>query len=408
MDTKQTSAQRWARSLSWLFSLGLLALLVTLLAGLRLIPVVLWLILAAMMVVLLVALGLGANGVWYGALVDSRNRVSLSRLQITLWTVMAFSAFLAIALARMVPGALQPASDEAKAQCQAAYLLEQEEILDLATLRENDPVAAAQAEARAQAECVSNSLQIRLPEELLIALGISTASFAGSALVQSNKRNKQVVGMLADLKQRSERADTEAVDNKRTFDDFSTRLGNARQGYVAALAALNPVNAVELTPEERTAQEKLRDDALNAINYLEVETDKAEDAWTEADTRANELRAQLQREDREQEGLLYVNASPKDARLSDLFQGDEIGNYLLIDLGKVQMFFITVVVLAAYAVALRGLFLDHTALFNPLGVDFPQFSSSLNTLLGISHAGYLSVKSVDQSRTAGYDTNRKE
>ena len=405
MDTEQTSAQRWARYLSWLFSFGLLALLATLLAGLRLIPVVLWMILAAMMVVLLVALGLGANGVWYGALVDSRNRVSLSRLQITMWTVMAFSAFLAIALARMVPGALQPASDEAKAQCQAAYLLEQEEILDLATLRENDPVAAAQAEARAQAECVSNSLQIRLPEELLIALGISTASFAGSALVQSNKRNKQVVSMLADLKLRSERADTEAADNKRTFDDFSTRLGNARQGYVAALAALN---AGGLTPEEQTAQEQLRDDALNAINYLEVETDKAEDAWTEADTRANELRVQLQREDREQEGLLYVNASPKDARLSDLFQGDEIGNYLLIDLGKVQMFFITAVVLAAYAVALRGLFLDHTALFNPLGVDFPQFSSSLNTLLGISHAGYLSVKSVDQSRTAGYDTNRKE
>ena len=128
----------------------------------------------------------------------------------------------------------------------------------------------------------------------------------------------------------------------------------------------------------------------------------------EADAKANELREQLQREDREQAGLLFVNVSPKDARLSDLFQGDEIGNYLLVDLSKVQMFFITIVVLAAYAVALRSLFLDHAALFNPLGVDFPQFSSSLNTLLGISHAGYLSVKSVDQTRTAGYDTSRKE
>jgi hypothetical protein len=405
MNTDQNSPQRWARYLSWFFSLGLLTLLVTLFAGLRLIPIVLWMILTGLMIVLLIALGVGANGVWYGALVDSRNRVSLSRLQITMWTVMAFSAFLGIGLARMVPGALQPASDEAKSQCQAAYLLEKEEILDLATLRENDPVAASQAEARAQAECVLNPLQIRLPDELLIALGISTASFAGSALVQSNKRNKIVVGFLADLKQRSENAENEAADKKRTFDDFSTRLGNARQDYGAALAVLN---AGGLTPEEQTEQEKRRDDALNAINYLEAETDKAEDAWMEADTKASELRQQLQREDREQEGLLYVNASPKDARLSDLFQGDEIGNYMLIDLGKVQMFFITIVVLAAYTVALRGLFLDHAALFNPLGVDFPQFSSSLNTLLGISHAGYLSVKSVDQTRTAGYDTNRKE
>ena len=42
---------------------------------------------------------------------------------------------------------------------------------------------------------------------------------------------------------------------------------------------------------------------------------------------------------------------------------------------------------------------DLTILRHPLGVEFPPFSNSLNTLLGISHSGYLAVKTVDQTKT---------
>ena len=84
---------------------------------------------------------------------------------------------------------------------------------------------------------------------------------------------------------------------------------------------------------------------------------------------------------------------------SDLFQGDEIGDYYLVDLSKVQMFFFTVAIVVSYAAALAGILNDQAALMNPLGVDFPSFSSSLNALLAISHAGYLTVKSVDHTKT---------
>jgi hypothetical protein len=125
-----------------------------------------WGISATLVGITLIYLGLGVEDYpkWYGVLIDkNRNRTSLSRLQVTLWTMVIISAYLSVALIRTMPGALDsPASD-----CQ---------------------------ETNVQ-DCLPQPLNIAFPNEIWLALGISTISFAGSSLIKNNKRNKSTVDL---------------------------------------------------------------------------------------------------------------------------------------------------------------------------------------------------------------------
>lgn len=110
------------------------------------------------------------------------------------------------------------------------------------------------------------------------------------------------------------------------------------------------------------------------------------------------------------QGTLYANASMEDARFSDMFLGDEIGNAAHIDLAKVQMFYFTVISVVVY-VALIAKGLKTTVGLTPLPLnateasvtDFvkslpsaltslPALSSGMVALLTISHGGYLASK----------------
>ena len=145
--TKQDSKARrttwWSKFLfviSIFFTIFLLGVMVTGLVTVS--PFWLWLVLTAIMIALLVALGLRVKQHLLGILIDARNRISLSRFQIILWTILVLSAFLAIALPRSLPGGTE------------------------------------------------QPLNISFPTELLAALGISTASLAGSSFVKNNKKTK--------------------------------------------------------------------------------------------------------------------------------------------------------------------------------------------------------------------------
>ncbi len=107
------------------------------------------------------------------------------------------------------------------------------------------------------------------------------------------------------------------------------------------------------------------------------------------------------------------------------FQGDEIGNTLHIDLAKVQMFFFTLLLAAAYlAKVFEALHHADTVLKtlapsgNPAEIAavpqtlaqstepdqvaatlnaLPEVSASIVYALGISHAGYLGSKAMDHT-----------
>ena len=388
----KSTANRWATALTSLSVIGLVAVLIILFASLvRLSSLQLWGILVAVILLLLVGLGIGANGKWYGFLIDSRNRTSLSRLQVSLWTILTLSAFLAIALPRSIPSALGLANEKAVTQCRAEYIRETEQIEDIEALRIQDPKAAAAAEERAAAECVPNPLKIRFPEELLLALGISTASFTGSALVLSNKRNKSELGLTLDLKRKIVDAEKTLTEKQNVLTQITKNIGDASLAIQDAQKKLNDPGVTEKTQAQKDLEE-----AQVRYNNEFGKKPQAEKDFTEAKQTLDSLQTQL---GEFREGLLKVNKTPQEATLSDLFQGDEIGDYYLVDLSKVQMFFFTVAIVVSYAAALAGILNDQAALMNPLGVDFPSFSSSLNALLAISHAGYLTVKSVDHTKT---------
>lgn len=106
-------------------------------------PLLLWLLTLGVMILIPLIAGHGKTGrFWFGWLINEQNRISLSRLQMFLWTFIVLSAFLAAI------------------------------IINLKVGRHIDAVA------------------ITLPEELLIAMGISTTSLVGSPLLLTEKEKR--------------------------------------------------------------------------------------------------------------------------------------------------------------------------------------------------------------------------
>lgn len=110
-------------------------------AGLLLTPAQAFVAIAVLMLGFVTVAGRGVTGLWRGALVDDRNKMSLSRLQLTLWTVVILSAFLA--------GALTNIGDVGGA----------------------------------------NPLAIAIPEPLWLLMGISTTALVAAPLIRSTKRD---------------------------------------------------------------------------------------------------------------------------------------------------------------------------------------------------------------------------
>jgi hypothetical protein len=217
-----------------------------------------WLGVLVLLIAFIIVSGRFVTGYWRGALIDDRNQISLSRLQLALWTGLILSAFLEAALSN---------------------------------------IRLAQAQS---------PLTIAMPAEIWAVLGIATTSLVGSPLILATKR--------------------------------------------------------ERVPDPQ--------DAKNTLNQLG-------NAGVPATT----------------EGQVIKYQSPADARWSDMLTGDETANGAHLDLGKVQMFFFTLVLVVAYAVALGSLFL-HTS--GKIGA-FPVLDAGMIALLGISHAGYLANKAVPRS-----------
>lgn len=86
--------------------------------------------------------GQGIIGLWRGLFIDEMNRISLSRFQLTLWTIIVLSSFFIAAL------------------------------YNIAT-KQPDP------------------LSIKIPEELWVLIGISTTSLVGSPLIKGPKKDKE-------------------------------------------------------------------------------------------------------------------------------------------------------------------------------------------------------------------------
>ena len=207
--------------------------------------------------------------------------MSLSRLQMILWTIVVLSGFLTAALWNISKGQV-------------------------------------------------DALAIAVPAQLWLLMGISTTSLIGSPLIRSTKMTEPV----------------------------------------AANAAQSKMIAIQ---EQQTRAELIRQGL----------TDKEIDIL----------------------GKIVIWKWPWDARLADLFQGEEIGNAAHLDLGKIQMFYFTLVLVLAYAVMLGTMFSNIThpsticEITTGMICGLPSLPDGMVALLGISNGGYLGNKVIPH--TAG-------
>jgi hypothetical protein len=91
-------------------------------------------------------------------------------------------------------------------------------------------------------------------------------------------------------------------------------------------------------------------------------------------------------------GALLARDDVSKASWSDLVLSEEVGDAGTLDLSRVQNLFFTGVVVTAYFHALSELFGG-----NGLITALPPISSGMVTLVGISHAGYLTAKAVPKT-----------
>lgn len=258
------STSRWK---IW-HTLGLIALIAAIVLIVFMIPFPLrlwsWVATLALLAIVTLVSSHGITGYWRGALIDGRNRLSLSRLQTALWTLIIFSSFLSAALFNVRGGQVDP-------------------------------------------------LLITMPIGLWVLMGISATSLVGTPLVHNIKQ---------------------------------TRYPNQ--------------NEIDAT------RDQLKSQRVNVNNL-------------------------------DNKGVLLVNTNPGDARWSDMFRGEEVGNAPQIDLGKVQLFYFTIILVLIYTVTMAYMFASQSRIIE----NFPDINSGTLTFLGISHAAYLTNKAVPHSANPG-------
>jgi hypothetical protein len=96
--------------------------------------------------------------------------------------------------------------------------------------------------------------------------------------------------------------------------------------------------------------------------------------------------------DKDTPNAALVKASKTD--VSDFFKGDTAQTSGSLDLGKIQLFFVTLVLVLGYAIALADLF-AHLKTGSGGGVgSLPKIDQAFVGLLALSHGGYLTTKAT--------------
>lgn len=247
-------------------------------------PLLLWLLILGALVLILLVAGHGKTGrFWFGWLTNKQNRMSLSRLQMFLWTFIVLSAFLTAIM------------------------------INFNAKKDNPDL---------------NPIAITLPQELLVAMGISTMSLAGSPLI---------------LKQKEQRALNKKVEVTRREIELS-ELKNR----LIRLSEPNKGSAPDLLSElEKSLSSELKRSAPDLQRHPETEK----------------------------------------SRFYDLISGENENDENMLDLSRLQNLFFTLILIGGYAVALGSMLINTSFV-----TAFPEISASSVALLGISHAGYLGGK----------------
>ena len=265
-----------------------------------------WLGVAILMFIIIGFIGKSLNKGGWGVLIDNRNMMSLSRLQIVLWTVVILSAFLTVGLARVSDSRFNP----------DGYFYE--------------PAETSEEETK-QEPTWADPLGIQLPPLLWALMGISVTSAVGSPLLKAAKAQR-----------------TAGEDRRRTRAAMKLTI-DGEQSKIATYDAVLTEVTRDLPPEKSL----------------------------------------------DNQGALVKKKKWQDAMFSDIFMGEEVSNFMYVDIAKVQNFFFTMITVLAYTVALAVAMLTASSIAE--FIAFPDLPAGLIAVISISHGGYLTDKAFTHS-----------
>jgi hypothetical protein len=229
----------------------------------------LWIMNMVLITLFIVIAGKGITGQWPGFLIDDRlNRISLSRFQLVLWTIVILPALLTVVIFNIPNASDAPPDSPVK----------------------DDP------------------LNVQVPPEVWGLLGISVVSLASSEYIKDQNVDQDVLQQKLDEQEAAESPQEIAVDPS----------------------------------------------------------------------------------------LPAPNSDPAQARFVDMFRGETESSKGFLEIGKVQMFFFTLVVALAYATAVGDVLRD-TELQVIEGL--PGLTAGMVALLGISQGGYIANKAISYNST---------
>ncbi|MEJ2709902.1 MAG: hypothetical protein P8074_19990 [Anaerolineales bacterium] len=214
----------------------------------------------------------------------------------------------------------------------------------------------------------TDPLAVDLPPLLWGLMGISTVSLVGSPLIKENKRDK------------------EPTDDASLKAAPQLLSGEKKQLLTQARQTKEKVEW--LAQQAKLAEEQRRVTRRKKLVAQQVDAERKYQAARKSIIEEVKMK---------RDGILCTNLEYKQANFTDIFTGEELGNCGRLDLGKVQMFIFTLIAVVSFVSTLSG-----SMAANALTVEtftFPTLSDGLVALLGISHAGYLVDKAVDNTQT---------
>jgi hypothetical protein len=329
-DAARTAYDRWRarmRPVGWaLFAVAALAclLLGAFLSG----PAAAWEFLGEIVfaVVALVGIGLAVQGKVLGAAIDTRNRVSLSKLQMLAWTVLAVGALTSLGGAWLHVKGVSAALDPPPASVVVAA------VVVPATVA---PAPSAPASNALAAPALTNSPAVPAPTNAMAAApsntGSPTNAIAGAAPVATATSTPASPDLIP--------------------AELLLAMGIAATSFVASPLLLSLKSGEEPTDQDKSDLAAARGTSLANLGKVDGRNDPAE------------------------------------ASFADIFHGDEVGNATDVDLGKVQQIFITVLLLGLYGASIfKALDDAHGLIRNlpPMNRDFVE----LLAISHASYLGY--------------------
>jgi len=244
------------------------------------------------------------------------------------------------------------------------YSLSQVQAIAWLALVSSGIVAAGIANVRSG---VATPLNLSIPIELLAAIGLSVTTLVGTPLIRSIKRGNNPDPVQTAQTMTNMGIEPQPPINNVTFGTSTVAPGQLAPAVVFGVPAPAGGGGVAAAP------------AAGAVGVAAVAPVPAVVAHNE--------------------GTIVALTSPQLTGWADLVRGEETGNSDKLDLGKLQLLYVTSVAILVYGALMFTTLGQVAADGSPTLLAFPGLDDSFVGILGLSHVGGLAYQAAPHAKT---------